>query len=142
MRNTYRSRRATILAELWAAVSLVTKGCIVAWTVLLMCFLFLLQNYFHICAIIIQYLSYTDMREVLQQEYSQPLILPSPHFLLVVNAYIYIHTVYRLGSYVMLILPSLNCNLFNTKSISIDSINILTGHNYYTYRSALTRLAH
>ena len=32
-----------------------------------------------------QYFSYLDKREVLQQEYSQPLIIPSPHFRWVVN---------------------------------------------------------
>ena len=33
-----------------------------------------------------QYFSYCDKREVLQQEYSQPPILPSRHFRRVVNA--------------------------------------------------------
>ena len=32
-----------------------------------------------------QYFSYTDKREVLHQEYSQPPILPSPHFRWVMN---------------------------------------------------------
>ena len=32
-----------------------------------------------------QWISYLDKREVLQQEYSQPPILPSPHFRWVVN---------------------------------------------------------
>ena len=32
-----------------------------------------------------QYFSYTDKREVLQHEYFQTLILPSPHFRCVVN---------------------------------------------------------
>ena len=32
-----------------------------------------------------QYFSYLDKREVLQQEYSQPTILPYPHFRWVVN---------------------------------------------------------
>ena len=38
--------------------------------------------------------SYIDKREVLQQEYSQPPILPSPHFRWVVNDNINIHPVF------------------------------------------------
>ena len=49
----------------------------------LRCFLFLLPNFNH--AIIMQLFSYLDEREVLQQEYSPPPILPSPHFHWVVN---------------------------------------------------------
>ena len=37
-----------------------------------------------------QLLSYFDKREVLQQEYSQPPILPSSHFPWVVNLYCYV----------------------------------------------------
>ena len=51
----------------------------------LRCFLFLLPNYIRLYAIIRQYFSYLDKREVLQQEYSQVPILPSPHFRWVVN---------------------------------------------------------
>ena len=39
----------------------------------------------HIYAIIMHYFSDFDKREALQQEYSQPSILPSPHFRWVVN---------------------------------------------------------
>ena len=59
------------------------KGCIVAWLLPLSCFLFLLTNFIHIYAIMIQ--SFLDKREVLQQEYSQPPILPFPHFWWVVK---------------------------------------------------------
>ena len=34
----------------------------------------------HVYAVIMQWFSYFDEREVLQQEYSKPPILPSPHF--------------------------------------------------------------
>ena len=59
------------------------KGCIVAWLLPLRCSLFVLPDFIHICAVIIQ--KFLDKREVLQQEYSQLPILPSPHFLWVVN---------------------------------------------------------
>ena len=49
-----------------------------------MFFLFLLPNYICVDAIVIQFF-YLDKREVLQREYSQPLILPSPHFRWVVS---------------------------------------------------------
>ena len=55
-----------------AAVSIMAKGCIVASALPLRCFLFLLLYYIHISAIIMQYYSYTDKREVLQQKFSQP----------------------------------------------------------------------
>ena len=51
----------------------------------LRCFLCLLPNYIHGKAVIMQSSLYLDKREVLQQEYSQPPILPSPHFRLVVK---------------------------------------------------------
>ena len=63
-----------------AVISMMAKGCIVARVLHLGCFLFLLPCYTHIYAIIMQYLSYTDKSGVLQQEYSQPPILPYPHF--------------------------------------------------------------
>ena len=34
----------------------------------------------HVYAIIMQYFTHLEKREILQQEYSQPPILPSPHF--------------------------------------------------------------
>ena len=43
-----------------ATVSIMARVCIVAWVLPLRCFLFLLPNYIHISAIILQYLSYTD----------------------------------------------------------------------------------
>ena len=51
-------------------------------------FLFLLPTYIHICANIMQYthIHDTDKREVLQQEYSQPPIFPSPQFRWAENA--------------------------------------------------------
>ena len=55
---------------------------------------FLLPNYIHICAIIMQYFIYTEKREVLQHEYSQPPIPPSPHFRRVVNVFFFF---YELG---------------------------------------------
>ena len=51
----------------------------------LRCFLLLLPNYIHVYAIVVQLFSYFYKREVLQQEYSQPPKLPSPHFRWVVN---------------------------------------------------------
>ena len=48
-------------------------------------FLFLLPNYIHVYVIVKAIFSYLDKREVLQQEYAQPPILPSPHFRCVVN---------------------------------------------------------
>ena len=52
----------------------------------LRCFLFLLPNYTHVYEIIMQWIFfYLDKRELLQHEYSQPPILPSPHFRWVVN---------------------------------------------------------
>ena len=41
--------------------------------------------YIQVSAIIMQYFSYLDKNEVLQQEYSHHIILPSPHFSWVVN---------------------------------------------------------
>ena len=67
------------------AVSMMAKGSIVARVLPLKCFLFLLPNYIHGYAIIMQYFSYLDKREVLQQEYSQPTILPSLHLWWVVK---------------------------------------------------------
>ena len=43
-------------------------------------FLFLLSNYIHVYAIIMQYFSYIDKTEILQQGNSIHHILPSPHF--------------------------------------------------------------
>ena len=68
-----------------AAVGVMAKGCILAQVLPLRCFLFLIPNYIHVYPIIMQKLSYLDEREVLQQEYSQSPILPSPHFQWVVN---------------------------------------------------------
>ena len=53
----------------------------------LRCFLFLLPNYIHVYAntCTMQQFLYLDKREVLQQEYPQPLILPSSHFRWVVK---------------------------------------------------------
>ena len=59
-----------------ATVSMMAKGCIVARVLPLRCFLFLLPNYMHVYAIIMQHFSHFDKREVFQQEYSQPPILP------------------------------------------------------------------
>ena len=66
--------------NMWALVRMMAKGCIVAWVLSLRSFLFLLPNYTHIYAILMHQCSYHDRREVLQQEHSQPPILPSPHF--------------------------------------------------------------
>ena len=52
----------------------------VAQVLPLRCFLFLLPNYINVHAIIMQYVSYLDESEVLQQEYSQLTIFPSPYF--------------------------------------------------------------
>ena len=49
------------------------------------CFLFLLPNYINFLCIIMQWFLYLDKEEVLQQEYPQPPLLPSPHFRWVVN---------------------------------------------------------
>ena len=46
----------------------------------LRCFLFLLPNYISVYVILMQKFPYLDKRGVLQQEHSQPPILPSPHF--------------------------------------------------------------
>ena len=62
-----------------AAVSIMAKMCIVVQILPLRCFLFLLPIYTHVHAIIMEYLSHFDKKEVLEQEYSQPPILPSPH---------------------------------------------------------------
>ena len=73
------SMRATILPKAIiltkackAAISIMAKGCIVArvLSLSLRCLLYLLPNFSHIFAIIMQYFSYLDKREVLQQEYS------------------------------------------------------------------------
>ena len=56
------------------------KGCILTTVLPLRCFLFLLPNYIHVYAIIMESFSHLDKGEVLQQEYSQPPILPSPRF--------------------------------------------------------------
>ena len=52
----------------------------------LRCFLLLLPNNIH-CNAIMQKFSYVDKREVLQQEYSQPPILPFSHFPWVVKSF-------------------------------------------------------
>ena len=66
-------------------LSLIAKGRIVARVQPLRCLLFLLPNYIHICAIVMHHFSYLDKRKVVQQEYSQPPMLPSPYFRWVVN---------------------------------------------------------
>ena len=48
-------------------------------------FIILLSKYILIYAISVQYFSYIDKMWVLQQEYSQPPVLPYPHFWWVVN---------------------------------------------------------
>ena len=53
----------------------------------LRCFLFLLPYYFHVYVFVMPKFSRFDKREVLQQEYSQPPILPSPHFRWVVTTH-------------------------------------------------------
>ena len=68
-----------------AAVSMIAKGCIVSRVLPLGCFLFLLPNYINGNAIMRQQIHINDKREVLQHEYSQQPILPSPHFRSVVN---------------------------------------------------------
>ena len=47
--------------------------------------IFTTQLYMHVYTIIVQHFSHFDTRELLQQGYSQPQILPSPHFQWVVN---------------------------------------------------------
>ena len=64
---------------------MVAEGCIVAWILPMRCFLFLLLSYIQVYVITMQSFPYLDKREVLQKEYSQPPILPSPHFRWVVN---------------------------------------------------------
>ena len=54
-------------------------------TVLHLRCIFILLDYIHVNAIMMQYFSYLDKREVLQPEYSQPPILPSPPLWRVVN---------------------------------------------------------
>ena len=63
-----------------AAVSIMTQGCILAKVLPLRCFLSLLPNHIHVYAITMEYFTDLDKREVLQQEYFQPPILPSSHF--------------------------------------------------------------
>ena len=77
-----------------AAVSMIAKGCILVQVLPLRCFLFLLPNYMHVYAMIMQHFSHFDKREVLQQEYSQPPILPSPHFRWVVNTLSRVHSLH------------------------------------------------
>ena len=76
-------------------MSMIAKGSIVASVRPLGCFFFLLPNYMHVDAIIMQPFSHFDKRVVLQQEYSQPPILPSTHFLWVVKAEKYTYTSLR-----------------------------------------------
>ena len=61
-------------------VSMIAKGCSEALVLPLGRFLFFLPNYIQGKVILMQKFSYIDKREVLQNEYSQPLILPSPQF--------------------------------------------------------------
>ena len=70
------------------------RGFIVAWILPLRCILLWLPNYINVYAIILQKFSHFGKREVLQEKYSQPPILPSPHFQWVVNIHVdtYIHT--------------------------------------------------
>ena len=53
-----------------AAVNMMAKGCIVARVLPLRYFLFLLPNYMHVYAIIMQHFLDFDERVVLHQEYS------------------------------------------------------------------------
>ena len=62
---------------------MMVKGCIGAGVLPLRCFLFLLPTYIYTCSY--KHLSHHDKREVLQQEYSQQPILPSPYFRWVLN---------------------------------------------------------
>ena len=88
MRATILPEAITLTKAHTVTVSMMAKGCIVARVLPLRSFLFLLPNYIHVYVIIMQYISYLDEREVLQQEYSQPPILPSPHFQWVVNTHL------------------------------------------------------
>ena len=63
---------------------MMAKGIIVT-RVLPLRFLFLLPDYIHVYTTIIPQFSYLDQRNLLQQEYSQPRKLPSPHFRWVVK---------------------------------------------------------
>ena len=74
-----------------AMVSIMAKGCLAACVLPLSFFLFLLPNYIHFYAIIMQMFSYLDKRGVFQQEYFQPPILPSPHFRWVVKMVSEVH---------------------------------------------------
>ena len=82
MRVTIYPLAIILTAALWATVSMIAKGYIVACISVFL--IFTTQLYYYFC-IIMHWFSYLDKREVLQQEYSQPPILPSPHFRWVVN---------------------------------------------------------
>ena len=69
-----------------AMVSMMAKGCIVPSLLpLISYFLFCPPNYINIYAIIVQMFSYLDKRQILQQIYSKPPILPSLNFRWVVK---------------------------------------------------------
>ena len=72
--------------DLKGSVSMVVKGCIVAWVLPLRFSLFSLPDYIHIHAFIMRCYASIEKRGVLQQEYSWPPILSSPHFPWVVNS--------------------------------------------------------
>ena len=69
-----------------AAVSIMAKGCISALVLPLRCFLFLLLSFIHLYNYDAMF-SYFVKKEVLQQEYSKPPILHSPHLWWLVNVY-------------------------------------------------------
>ena len=84
--------RATILLKaiiLTKTHSIMAKECIMVYnglsTASEVLLIFTTQPYSYLCNYNAMF-SYTDKREVLQQEYSQPPILPFPHFRWVVNA--------------------------------------------------------
>ena len=104
------SMRATILPKAIiltkahrAAVSIMDHNTPLDQVLPLRFFLFLLSNYIHICATIMQY-PYILTRGR-QQEYSQHPILPIPHFRRVVNAYsvnVNLFTLYHLSASITL----------------------------------------
>ena len=80
MRATVLPKAIVLTKAHRAVVSMMTKGSILTRVLPLRCFFFLLPNYIHVYAIIMIWFHNCDKREVLQQEYSQHTILPSPHF--------------------------------------------------------------
>ena len=53
---------------------MMTKGCILAQVLPLRCFLFFVPNYIHVYAIIMQYFSHLDKREVLPNPFIMTVI--------------------------------------------------------------------